>query len=166
MEGRLSFKECLERYKGKCSSQLLTKAYEANKLAKLAHGSARLRLYGLKYKYLSKAIELNPYEFRVVSHFEIVLRRPYPALSPGSGAGRERGAPLSHRSAPTGRQGGAGTFFALRCSFLPFVRDKRAPNVLGKPHAPRRSVTHGCRETYSMFFLVSIFQHETLPSSG
>ena len=67
MEGQLPFKGCLEHYKEICSSRLLTKAYDANKLAKLAHGPARLRLYGLKYKYLSKAIELNPYEFCVDS---------------------------------------------------------------------------------------------------
>ena len=56
---RIGFKEHLEATRHEAVRSLLHKAYVANRLAKLSYGVQRLRLYELKCRYLSQAIELS-----------------------------------------------------------------------------------------------------------
>lgn len=63
----LTFSHYLDVSRRQCGTRLLLKAYTANRLAKMCTGDTRRRLYGLKYKYLSSAIEMSPESFYIDS---------------------------------------------------------------------------------------------------
>jgi hypothetical protein len=62
-----TFSHYLDVNRRQAGAKLLRKAYTANRLAKMCSGEARRRLYGLKYKYLSSAIEMSPESFYIDS---------------------------------------------------------------------------------------------------
>jgi hypothetical protein len=58
-----TFRDHLEATRRQAMDALLHKAYLANALAKLSRGSQRSKLYRLKCRYLSEAIELSHADF-------------------------------------------------------------------------------------------------------
>jgi hypothetical protein len=62
-----SFSDYVERSKQRSVGALLSKAYLANRIAKLSVGEQRERLYRLKSRYIYKALELGPQSFVVDS---------------------------------------------------------------------------------------------------
>jgi hypothetical protein len=67
MKRTSSFKQYIERSSSRLTHSLLQKAYAANRLAKTSRGFSRSRLYEVKYRYLSRAIEVMPDSFYIDS---------------------------------------------------------------------------------------------------
>lgn len=61
------FRRYIERISPMLTHSLLQKAYAANRLAKTCKGTSRSRLYEVKHRYLSTAIEIMPDSFYVDS---------------------------------------------------------------------------------------------------
>ena len=62
-----AFGEYIKRVGPELTLQLVEKAYRANRLAKITSGESKMVLYGIKYKYLSRAVDLKPDWFYVDS---------------------------------------------------------------------------------------------------
>ncbi len=67
MKRTSTFKQYIERSSRRLTHSLLQKAYAANRLAKTSKGVSRSRFYDVKYRYISRAIEMMPDSFYVDS---------------------------------------------------------------------------------------------------
>jgi hypothetical protein len=65
------FSRYLERNREGAAKALLTKAYLANKIAKISVGKQRETLYELKGRFLSSALKLTPTSFLVDSQTQL-----------------------------------------------------------------------------------------------